>query len=339
MPDAVSVVSPAEVLLRGPDRRALALAVLAPLSGAMGVTGPAILNASLLAAETAAARLGRPIELVAIDAGRTPAAVAGELRTLVASGSVQGVAGAHTSDVRIAVERMLHGSVPYVFSPPHELDAAHGPTVFLGAGPQQQILAPLLLLCGRERVRRWSLVGNDYVWPRILHRRARRILSSLGATVVAERLVPIGRFDADRLVADVLDTRPDGVLVSLIGRDGIAFHRAFARARGTRTVVRLCTALDESCLLSVGGDEQGALFSAMPSVAPRQDDDPAALAQAYAMRFGPVAPALGAYAEGAHDGVRLVADLAARRTPRPARTRTAVRLTRADGVTLSPVTV
>lgn len=338
MPDSVSVLSPAEAILRGPDPRTLTIAVLAPTSGAMGVTGPAILNAARLAAESATAGLDRQIDLVLVDAGRAPDTVAAELRTVIAAGAVQGVVGTHTSDVRIAVERMLAGSLPYVFTPPHELDRLHGDTIFLGTGPREQILAPLMLLCGRERVRRWALVGNDYVWPRLLHHRARRIIPSLGGEVVTERLVPVGRFDPDRLVGEVLSSRAEGVLVSLIGRDGIRFHRAFARAGAGERVVRLCTALDEACLLSVGGDEQGALFTAMPLFG--DPDGPwDGVSHAYDERFGTVAPAFGAYAAGAHDGVQLLADLVSHGTTPPRTGDVAVRLARAEGVVLSPVAV
>lgn len=325
--------------MRGPDPQALTLAVLAPTSGAMGVVGPAILNATRLAAEEAEKSLDRRLELVLVDAGRDPATVAGDVRAVVSQGAVRGVVGTHTSDVRVAVERAIAGTVPYVFTPPHELDRVRGGTIMLGTGPREQILAPLLLLCERERVRRWALVGNDYVWPRQLHRRARGIISSLGGEPVFEQFVPIGRFDPDHLVRTVLAARPDGVLVSLIGRDGIRFHRAFARAGADRRIVRLCTALDESCLLSVGGDEQGALFSAMPAPADADDDAHRRLVRDYDARFGPIAPPLGSYAEGAHDGVRLLADLLSRGSARPAPGDVAVRLARAEGVVLSPVPV
>lgn len=339
MSDAASVLSPAEAILRGPDPAALRFAVLAPLTGAMGVVGPAILNGTRLAAESAAARHGRRIDLVLVDAGREAATVAAEMRTVVAGGAVDGIVGAHTSDVRIAVEHAIAGTVPYVFTPPHELDVIRGETMFLGTGPRAQIAAPLARLCGQERIRRWALVGNDYVWPRLLHRSAREVLPALGGSVIAEHFVPVGRFDPDRLVSEVLASGADGVLVSLIGRDGIAFHRSFARADAGRTVVRLCTALDEACLLSVGGDDEGDLFSAMPSFVLQDDQAHRELAHDYRERFGPAAPALGAYAEGAHDGVRLLADLVALGGARPGPADVEVRLARAEGFALAPVPV
>lgn len=336
---SASVLTPEEALLGGFSDEAIRMAVVASFSGAMGFAAPGIVNSARLAAESAAERHGRPVELVLIDAGRGARAVAVELGAVAAAGAIAGVVGTHTSDVRVAIERELDGRLPYVFTPPHELDAVSGPTVFLGIGPTGQILAPLTRLIERERVRRWMLVGNDYIWPRAMHQAAVGVIPALGGTIVGERLVPVGHGDAAQLVRDTIASGAEGVLVSLIGRDGIGFHRAFQRHGAGSRIVRLCTALDEACLMSAGGDDQGALFSAMPSFVLQDDERHRSMVTAYDARFGRDAPLPGAYAEGCHDGVRLLADhLAARTAPHPALVGAAeVRLARADGISLAPV--
>ena len=44
------------------------------------------------------------------------------------------------------------------------------------------------------------LVGNDYVWPRVSHRIARRAIAAGGGRVVAETLVPFGVEDCSPLI-------------------------------------------------------------------------------------------------------------------------------------------
>ena len=77
-----------------------------PMSGPFGLVGPSSeLSAQLARDELNAADgvLGRSVELIAIDGGRDPAAVAGEVSTLVDAGALDAVAGMHTSAVRRAV--------------------------------------------------------------------------------------------------------------------------------------------------------------------------------------------------------------------------------------------
>ena len=66
-------------------------------------------------------------------------------------------------------------------------------------------------------------------------------------------------------------TRADAVLLSLVGRDLVAFNREFARAGLDRRVVRLSGALEENGLYALGGDATGELYACMPSFAAADD--------------------------------------------------------------------
>ncbi|MEV1203711.1 ABC transporter substrate-binding protein [Microbispora rosea] len=93
----------------------LRVALVVPVSGVLGLLGPGAINCAVLAARevnAAGGVLGRPVELVLVDGGRGPAAVASEVRGLVRSGVVEAVVGTHASDVRVAVEQELGGAAP-----------------------------------------------------------------------------------------------------------------------------------------------------------------------------------------------------------------------------------
>jgi urea transport system substrate-binding protein len=144
--------------------------------------------------------------------------------------------------------------------------------------------------------------------------------------VVGEALVPFG---------PVVRSRADAVLLSLVGRDLVLFHREFARAGLDRRVVRLSGALEENGLYAMGGDATGELYAAMPSFAASPtstDEHQLALQERHAQRAGASAPVVCAYARSVHDGVRLACSLLAGggggRTAR-----SAPRLARADGLT------
>jgi ABC-type branched-subunit amino acid transport system substrate-binding protein len=241
--------------------------------------------------------------------------VAAEARLLADAGLVEGFVGFHTSDVHRALDAALAGRVPYVFTPPHEGGVRGDGVVLLGDSPGRQLGPAVRWLSERRRVRRWALVGNDYVWPRAVHRVVARVVRALGADVVLDRLVPFpwgaGEAGFEPLVEELGRVRADAVLLSLVGRDLVAFNRVFSASRISSRVVRLSGALEENVLLASGGDGTGELYSAMRSFAGQGDERQVAMAERYRAMVGDAGPVLDAYAEGCYDGVHLLVALAA----------------------------
>ncbi|WP_169946617.1 substrate-binding domain-containing protein [Microbispora sp. H11081] len=288
----------------------LRVALVVPVSGVLGLLGPGAINCALLAAgevNAAGGVLGRPVELVLVDGGRGPAAVAGEVRGLVRSGAVQAVVGTHASDVRVAVERALDGAAPFVYTPPYEGGARRPGVYHLGEPAALQVGPAIDWLVEHRRARRWFLLGNDYVWPRLVHVSAREHLRARSAVVVGERLVPPGSGAVDRLLEELAARRPDAVLLTLIGSDLIAFNRAFAAS--DLRCVRLCGALEEHGLLAAGGDTTGGLYAAMGYFGGLATDANLGLAERYTAMFGAEAPLLNGHGHGCYEGVLMLAAL------------------------------
>jgi ABC-type branched-subunit amino acid transport system substrate-binding protein len=330
----------ATLLPRRPDVVRIGLAV--PLSGPLALTAPSALDLAGLAADEANADggvRGRAVELVTVDSGRPPAQVAAEAAALHEAGAFDVLVGFHTSDVHRALEAALAGRARYVFTPPHEGGRRRPGVLRIGSSPRDQHAAALAWLVATHRARRWVLVGNDYVWPQAVHRASAAVLHELGAEVVGERLVPFGVDDPGPVLDLVRRSRADAVLLSLVGRDLVAFNREFARSGLARRVLRLSGALEENGLYAIGGDRTGELFACMPSFAATDDtadEGQLALQERHARRAGPTAPVVCAYARGVYDGVRLAVSLAGPGTatrPAPARPR----LARADGLAFAEV--
>lgn len=336
MPSQPGLLDPWEVLLTGPRPDVVRVGLAVPLSGPLAMTAPSALDLAGLATDevnAAGGVAGRPLELVGVDSGRAPGVVAADTAALHRAGVFELLVGFHTSDVHRAVERALPPGARYLFTPPHEGGARRSGVVRLGQSPLEQHTAALTWLVRHRRARRWVLVGTDYVWPRAVHRAARRALADVGGHVVAEALVPFGPTDPGPLLDLVLRSRADAVLLSLVGRDLVAFNREFARAGLDRRVARLSGALEENGLYALGGDTTGELYACMPSFATAgdgTDDHQVALQERHARRSGPDAPVVCAYARGVYDGVRMAAALAGGGTPRSRRP--GARLARADGL-------
>ena len=302
----------------------LRVCLILPQSGPLGMTGPSALDAALLAAHEANVTggvCGRRVDLVLVDGGRAPKDVADDVRRLRDSGAVDVVTGFHTSDVHRAIGAVTAGHIPYVFTPPHEGGPRVPGVLCIGMDPLSQLREPMAWITAHHKARSWALVGNDYIWPRSVHKVAGHIVANLGGRVVFERRVPLGsaRASVDQVVDELRHSGADAVLLSLIGRDLATFNTALRHSGLDRSLVRLSPALEENGLMAVGGDRSGLLYASMASFATLDDDRRFDLLQRHRAVLGPDAPVLDAYAEGVYDGVRLVTLLATEQALTPSR--------------------
>jgi ABC-type branched-subunit amino acid transport system substrate-binding protein len=296
-----------------PDPDAARVAVVLPLSGALGLAGPSSLACLALAVEEVEARgglLGRPLRPVLVDAGDPERAVAA-VRGLASSGAVQAVVGMHTSDLRVRLAAALRGRTPYVFTPPYEGGERSPAVICVGETPEQQLRPALAWLVERHDARRWLLYGNDYVWPRRVHRSAARWLRALGARVVGQMHVPLGTGDHAPALGAVRRLGADAVLVDLVGDDLVAFNRQVARD-GPQGLVRLAGALEENGVLAAGGDGTGRLYSAMGYFAHLATRESFGFLERYVARHGAEAPVPNAHAQSLHEGILALEALARR---------------------------
>lgn len=318
------MTDPLDALLLPRADGLLRVCLVVPQSGLLGLAGPSALDAALLAAHEINAdggAGGRRIDLVLVDGGRDPVVVADEVRRLRDAGAVDVVTGVHTSDVHRAVESVTAGRTPYVFTPPHEGGPRALGVVCTGADPMHQLRGSLAWVSAKHKVRRWALIGNDYIWPRSVHRTARPLIARHGARVVLERRVPMAgaRAGVDRLLDELLRSRSDAVLLSLVGRDLADFNTALRHSGLDRRIVRLSPSLEENGLMAAGGDRSGLLYASMSSFASLASERRLALVERHRAVLGPDAPVLDTYAEGVYDGVHLVAQLAREQALTPSR--------------------
>ena len=231
------------------------VALVIPLHGSAGIFGPSCeFCAQLAVAEINAADgvLGRELRLSVIDGAASPDQVADEVGALSAAGLVDAVVGWHISAVRQAVVPRVAGRVPYVYTALYE-GGERTPGVFLtGETPSHQLLPAMQWLRREHGVRRWSIVGNDYVWPRATARAAREFARMCDGQICHEAFVPLGWSAWSGVVEDVSRARPDAVIMLLVGADAVTFNRAFAAAGLDVRCRRLSTLIDENTLAGSG---------------------------------------------------------------------------------------
>ncbi|PNG21018.1 substrate-binding domain-containing protein [Streptomyces cahuitamycinicus] len=294
------------------DDSVLGVALVFPLRGPAGIFGPTCELCARLAAEEVnrdGGVLGRELRLMPVDGSGAPHEIADEVGALVDLGAVQGVTGWHISSVRQALAPRIAHRVPYVYTALYE-GGEDTAGVFLTSETPRDQLRPAMELLARERgVRRWFVVGNDYVWPRHTARSARGYARDCGGGVAGEAYLPLGTHDFGPVLRGVERSGADAVLMLLVGSDAVRFNREFAAYGLHARCLRLSTLMDENMLVASGPAATEDLYSAAGFFASLANRDTLDFHGRYAARYGVEAPALGSLGESCYEGVLLLAAL------------------------------
>jgi ABC-type branched-subunit amino acid transport system substrate-binding protein len=294
---------------------AVNVAMVVPLHGSAGIFGPSCeLCAQLAVAEINAADgvLGRELELTIVDGSGHPAAVADEVGALAAAGVVDAVVGWHISAVRQVVAPRVADLVPYVYTALYE-GGERTPGVFLtGEVPSRQLLPAMRWLNHEHGVRRWAIVGNDYVWPRVTARVAHAYAGACRGSICLEAFLPLGHRDWRATIEAVERSRADAVLMLLVGEDAVTFNRAFAAAGLDTVCRRLSTLIDENTLAGSGAENTHGICAAAAYFESLATPESLDFGWRYSRRFGLDAPTLNSVGESCYEGILLLSSLAHR---------------------------
>ena len=292
----------------------LPVALVVPLQGTTGIYGPSCLACAELAVDelNAADGIGgRRVELVVVDGGAEPSAVAAEVGALVDSGRVEAVAGWHISAVRQAITRRIGGQVTYVYAAMHEGHDDTPGVFMLGERPVNQLLPAARWMQEQLGIGRWAVVGNDYVFPRVTAAAARHALRDGPSSIVRETYVPLGTTDFRPVLADLQQPGIDGVIMLLMGQDAVLFNRQFARAGLGDALPRLSPAVEENTLLGGGADAHQGLYAAAAYFDGMGTVEGLRLEESYYARYGEFAPPLNAVGESCYEAVHFLARIGA----------------------------
>jgi ABC-type branched-subunit amino acid transport system substrate-binding protein len=307
------------------------VALALPRRGPAGIFGLECRAAAELAAteiDACGGVAGRSVQFVDVDAGGDPDTVAATIRALLDSGAIDAVTGWHLSNARQAIAKVVRGRVPYVYAAAYEGGERTDGVLCSGEVPGDQIVASLHWLRTESRLRRWFIVGNDYVWPRGTAVATRVGLQHSDISILGERFLPLGTDDEatwDRVLDEVIHSRAQGVISLLVGSDAVRFNRAFAEKGLDATVTRFSPFTDETVILASGADATTNLFISAGWFACLGSAAAAEFTVGFARAFdllngtGPIgesaAPPPGTMAETTYSGVHLLAGIASTSVP------------------------
>ena len=299
------------LVVGGPDEFRVAL--LIPMCGSAGIWGPSC----IASAEVAAYELnrhdgigGRNVRLILVDSAiEAPTPVEVLVDGLIESRSVDAIVGMHISAVRQRLAKVVRGRIPYVYTPMYE-GGEHSFGVFaIGDTPGHQLVPAMEWIRRKYGLRKWALIGNDYVWPRASNRYAKSTLADMKASLVYERYIPFSAPDMAVEVEAIQRSGAEAVLISLIGQDAVDFNRIFGHMGLDRTILRLTCVIEENGLLASGADNLKRLFCASSYFGALATEANACFRETYHSFHGDRAPVLGALGQSTYEGMHFLATL------------------------------
>jgi urea transport system substrate-binding protein len=314
--DGLALTHEPDICRRGRiERDEQVIAVLAPMSGSAGIWGPSCISSAQVAiSEVNEGNGAAGSKLVPYfldsDNGNVEA-LEREIAGLIEEDAISAVVGMSVSSVRQRLNKIVSGRVPYIYTPQYEGNE-HAPNVFtIGETAADQLEPAIRHMTKHLKVRNWALIGNDYVWPRSSHAVARKRIAEAGGAVVFDGYVPFGLKNAEWLVERIAATRPDIVLVSLIGQDAVEFNRAFGAMDMDRRMFRLSTVIEENVLLATGDENTRRLFVASAYFSELKTERNEAFKERYRASHKTVPPVLNALGQSLYEGVHFYAAMKA----------------------------
>jgi urea transport system substrate-binding protein len=209
--------------------------ILHSMTGTMAISETPVVDAVLMAIEqiNAAGGLlgGRKVVPIVADGKSDWPTFAKESRRLITDEKVCAVFGCWTSASRKTVRPIFEELGGLLFYPVQYEGLEQSPNiVYLGAAPNQQIIPAVKWAFDNLGSRRFYLVGSDYVFPRAANAVIGDQVRALGAHVVGEDYIPLGRTDVQGMVDQIVAAKPDVILNTINGDTNLAFFRALRAA-------------------------------------------------------------------------------------------------------------
>ena len=222
------------------DENAIKIGILHSLSGTMAISESVLKDTVVMLIRDQNKKgglLGRKLEPVFVDPASDWDLFAEKARDLLVKEKVAVVFGGWTSASRKAVLPVFEQLNGLLFYPvQYEGEESSRNIFYTGAAPNQQAIPAVQYLMSKEggEVRRWILVGTDYVYPRTSNQIVQAYLASKGVQPndIMTIYTPFGHSDWREIVGKIKafgSAGPKTAVISTINGDAnLHFYRELA---------------------------------------------------------------------------------------------------------------
>ena len=219
--------------------------------------------------------LGRPVELFIEDSATDDEVAEARAAKLVERVGVDVVIGGIYSSTRQAIKRPVVDDAKTLYLYPEQYEGQEcDPLIFCtGPVPAQQVEPFFPWLMRETGAKTFYMPSADYIWPQVMNKKVREVVSAEGGSVVGEEYFPMDHLDYTAVVADIMATEADVVFNTIVPPGLTPFldelYRAGFQQRGGTVV---CTYFDENFLNLVPAEQVEGLYGCLDYY--RAVDDP-----------------------------------------------------------------
>jgi len=210
--------------------------------------------------------LGRQLELHLEDSATDDAVAAAKAAKLVEQDHVDVILGGIYSSTRQAIKEpaVVKGKTLYIYPEQYEGQESD-PLIFCtGPVPAQQVDPFIPWLMQQTGAKTFYLPSADYIWPHVMNKRVREVVTANGGTIVGEEYFPVGHTDYRATVEKIASSGADVVFNTTVPPGVTPFleqlHASGFSARGGHLV---CTYFDENFLNMVPAAVVEGLYSCL----------------------------------------------------------------------------
>jgi ABC-type branched-subunit amino acid transport system substrate-binding protein len=253
--------------------------------------------------------LGRRVELFVEDSATEDSAAAAAATKLVQEDHVDVVFGGIYSSTRQAIKGpvVVDGKTLYIYPEQYEGQESDALIFCTGPVPAQQVDPLIPWLMERTGAKTFYLPSADYIWPRVLNEKVRRVVAANGGSILGEDYFPLDHMDYSDTVERIMSTGAEVVFNTIVPPGLTPFleqlHGAGFSDRGGTLV---CTYFDENFLTLAPPEHVEGLYSCLDYYQSVTDPFSTELLRRYDELFpGSAKLTAGSACSGMYRGLRL----------------------------------
>src|SRR5579871_150335 len=202
-------------------KQAIKVGVIADQTGPLSLVGIANANVAKMVINGINAQgglLGRRVALYLEDSATIDSVAEAKATKLVEYDNVDVIFGGIYSSTRQAIKgpAVVKGRKLYIYPEQYEGQECD-PLIFCtGPVPAQQVDPFIPWLMRETGAKKFYLPSADYIWPRVMNRKVREVVTVNGGTIVGEEYFPLDHTDYRATVEKIASTGADAVFNTIV---------------------------------------------------------------------------------------------------------------------------
>jgi branched-chain amino acid transport system substrate-binding protein len=248
---------------------AIKVGVIAEQTGPLSFMGCANANVAKMVIDDINAGgglLGRKLELYLEDGATTDSVAASKAAKLIRQDNVDVLFGGIYSSTRQAIKgpAVVEGKTLYLYPEQYEGQECD-PLIFCtGPVPAQQLDPLIPWLMQKSGAKKFYLPSADYIWPHIMNKRVRELVTANGGTIVGEEYYPLDCMEYGKTVRNIMASGADVVFNTIVPPGLVPFFQQLHDAGFTRRGGQLvCTYFDENLLALLPPEQTEGLYGCL----------------------------------------------------------------------------